>query len=118
MKSKLLLIVMLAVGLGAFSQGGQRRTVEERVKRVMDTVTTVFKFEANVQTETQTIFTDYYTAWDKLREATPQGERPDRTQMEKLTGERDEKLKKVLTEEQFKKFKEEIEPAIRPRRRQ
>jgi hypothetical protein len=38
--------------------------------------------------------------------------------MEKLSADRDEKLRKVLTEDQFKKFKDEIEPALRPRRRQ
>jgi hypothetical protein len=36
----------------------------------------------------------------------------------KLTNDRDEKLKKILNEADFKKFKEEIEPAMRPQRRQ
>jgi len=42
----------------------------------------------------------------------------DRDAFMKLTSDRDEKLKKVLTEADFKKFKEEIEPAMRPQRRQ
>ena len=100
------------------AQGFQRRTVEERTKRVVDTLTTVFKFDKTGQDQTTVVFTDYYTAIDKLREDLPEGERPDRTQVEKLSAERDEKLKKVLTEDQFKKFKDEIEPALRPRRRQ
>ncbi|MBC7827714.1 MAG: hypothetical protein H7122_08215 [Chitinophagaceae bacterium] len=119
MKVKLVFAVLLFAGaIVAQGQGFQRRTVEERVKHVMDTLTTVFKFDKNIQDQTSVVFTDYYKAADKLREGLPQGERPDRTQMEKLSAERDESLKKVLTEEQFKKFKDEIEPALRPRRRQ
>ena len=122
MKLKILFFSLFVFAAGlmvqAQGQGFQRRTVEERVKRVVDTLTTVFKLEKSVQDQTSTVFTDYYKASDKLREGLAEGERPDRTQMEKLSGDRDEKLKKVLTEEQFKKFKDEIEPALRPRRRQ
>lgn len=120
MKLKILFfsLFVFAAGMMVQGQGFQRRTVEDRVKRVVDTLTTVFKLEKAVQDQTNTVFTDYYKATDKLREGLAEGERPDRTQMEKLSGDRDEKLKKVLTEEQFKKFKDEIEPALRPRRRQ
>jgi len=100
------------------AQGFQRRTVEERTKRVVDTLTLLFKFDKAVQDQANVVFTDYYKAMDKMRDGLPQGERPDRTEIEKLSAERDEKLKKVLTEEQFKKFKDEIEPVLRPRRRQ
>jgi hypothetical protein len=106
-------ITMMAQAQG---QGFQRRTVEERVKRVVDTLTTVFNFDKTIQDQNNVVFTDYYKAMDKLREGLPQGERPDRAQVEKLVTERDEKLKKIFTEEQFKKFKDEIEPALRPRR--
>jgi hypothetical protein len=99
-------------------QGAPRRTVEARVKRVVDTLTTVFKFDKNVQDQTSAVFTDYYKATDKLREGLTDGERLDRTEMDKLVSERDEKLKKVLNEDQFKQYKEEIEPALRQRRRQ
>jgi periplasmic protein CpxP/Spy len=106
-------ITMMAQAQG---QGFQRRTVEERVKRVVDTLTAVFNFDKTIQDQNNVVFTDYYKAMDKLREGLPQGERPDRAQVEKLVTERDEKLKKIFTEEQFKKFKDEIEPALRPRR--
>ena len=49
------------------------------------------------------------------------GERPDfqvmREKMQPLIDARDKELKALLTEEQFKKWKEEIEPAMMPRRR-
>ena len=114
----LFVMLLLAGAIMAQGQGFQRRTVEERVKRVVDTLTTVFKLDKSVQDQTNVLFTDYYKASDKLREGLAEGERPDRTQMEKLSSDRDERLKKVLSEEQFKKFKDEIEPALRPRRRQ
>ncbi len=85
----------------AQGQGFQRATVEERVKRATDTLTTVFKFDKNIQDQSSVVFTDYYKAMDKLREGLPDGERPDRAQMDKLSTERDERLKKILPEEQF-----------------
>ncbi len=49
------------------------------------------------------------------------GNPPDREQMrektEKMNADRDEKLKKIFNEQQYKKWKEEIEPNMRPQRR-
>ncbi len=112
-----LCMLMFAGILAANAQGGmQRRTPEERTKRVVDTLTTVLKLDQGQQTQVNTAYLDYNKAWDKLREGLQQGERPDQSAMQKLSAERDEKLKKVLTADQFKKLKEEIEPAMRPRR--
>ena len=111
-------LLVFAAGVISHAQGPQRRTVEERTKRVVDTLTTVFTLDKIVQDQANVVFTDYYKAMDKLRDGLAEGERPDRTQMEALVADRDVKLKKVLTEDQFKKFNDEIEPALRPRRRQ
>jgi len=120
MKLKILFVCLLvfATGVIGYAQGSQRRTVEERTKRVVDTLSIVFKLDKTAHDQVNVIFTDYYTAMDKLREGLPECERPDRAQVEQLAAERDEKLKKALTEDQFKQFKDEIEPALRPRRRQ
>lgn len=120
MKIKILFLSVFFCALTLFSlaQGQQRRTVEERVKRVVDTMTTVFKIEKTVQDQASVVFTEYYTSMDKLRESLPEGERPDRAEIDKLTAARDEKLKKILNQEQFITFKDDIEPALRPRRRQ
>jgi protein CpxP len=121
-KLGLLVMVMFAGVITASAQGGgggQRRTPEERTKRVVDTLTTVFKLDNTVSGQVQTAFMDYYKEQDKLREAMMNG--GDRATMQpamqKLSDDRDAKLKKVLSEEQFKKFKDEIEPAVMPRRR-
>jgi len=122
-KLGLLVLVMFAGIVTASAQGGnggQRRTPEERTKRVVDTLTTVFKLDNTVSGQVQTAFMDYYKEQDKLRESMMNG--GDRTAMQpamqKLSEDRDAKLKKALSEEQFKKFKDEIEPAVMPRRRQ
>jgi hypothetical protein len=54
---------------------------------------------------------------DKLRESMQPGTPPDRSVFEKLVTDRDEKLKGIFSADQFKKFKDEVEPALRPQRR-
>lgn len=127
MKKFLFLALLLTTVTGvALAQGGggggfQRRTVEERVKIVHDKLDSAFKPAADKLKEIDAIFTDFYKAQDKMREEMMGGgERPDpqvmREKMQGMATERDDKLKKVLTEEQFKKWKEEIEPSMRPQR--
>lgn len=123
MKNTIVLFV-LCLFAGVFTaqaQGGgnfPRRTVEERVKTTMEKVTPALKLESNQVALTDSAFTGYYKGMDKLRESMQQGTRPDRAEFEKLTNERDEKLKKIFTADQFKKFKDEVEPSLRPQRRQ
>ena len=124
-KIGLLAVLMMAGTISTFAQGGgngggggmQQRTPEERSKRVVDTLTSIFKLDAAATTAVQTTFVDYYKASDKMREEMRAGGgQMDRTAFEKLTSDRDEKLKKSLSADQFKKFKDEIEPAMRQRR--
>jgi hypothetical protein len=96
----------------------QRRTVEERVKFAMEKVTPALSLDKTQEVRTDSVFTDYYKAMDKLRESMQAGTRPDRSEFEKFSAERDEKLKKIFTEAQFKKFKDEVEATLRPQRRQ
>lgn len=124
-KIGILAVLMLAGTITTFAQGGgmgggggmQQRTPEERSKRVVDTLTTLFKLDAAAATSVQTVFVDYNKASDKMRQDMQAGGGQfDRSAFEKLTTDRDEKLKKVLSADQFKKYKDEIEPAMRPRR--
>ena len=100
------------------AQNGPRRSVEERTKRVVDTLTTVLKLDKAHAGQVDTVFLSYYKDADKLRESMQASGNFDREAFMKLTSDRDEKLKKILSEAEFKKFKEEIEPALRPQRRQ
>jgi len=124
MKSKIFLLAfsLFVFAFAANAQGQQRRTVEERVKAVNEKFAE-FKLDKEKSTQVDTIFTHFFKATDKLREEMiAAGGQPDfqqmREKMQPLATERDDKLKKVLSEEQFKKWKDEIEPSLRPQRRQ
>jgi periplasmic protein CpxP/Spy len=124
MKSKFLVLALslFVFAFAANAQGPQRRTVEERVKAVAEKFAD-FKLDKDKSTQVDSIFTNYYKATDKLREEMmAAGGQPDfqqmREKMQPHVTERDDKLKKILSEEQFKKWKDEIEPSLRPQRRQ
>ncbi|HEX6182006.1 MAG TPA: hypothetical protein VFZ47_12220 [Chitinophagaceae bacterium] len=119
MKKQFLLVLsmLLAVVMVANAQGPQRRTVEERVKAAMEKVTPALSLNATQVPMTDSVFSEYYRAMDKLRESMQPGTPPDRSVFEKLGADRDEKLKKVFTEDQFKKWKDEVEVTLRPQRR-
>ena|SRR5664279_4980282 len=121
MKTKIPMLVALlfAVTIGASAQGMQRRTVEERVKSTMEKLTDSLKLDQAEQDKTTAVFTDFYTAQDKMRaDARASGNRPDRSVFEKMTGDRDEKLKAIFTDDQYTKFKNGVEASLRPQRMQ
>lgn len=121
MKSKLFLATLLLFCCSFFAnaQGGfQRRTVEERVKDAMEKTVPALTLADEQKPKVSDAFTDYYKEMDKLREGMSEGKRPERSEFEKVIEKRDEKLKELLTPDQFKKFKDEVEPTLRPQRRQ
>ena len=100
--------------------GGQRMSVEDRVKAVNEKIAD-FKLDNDKLSKTDSVFTTYYTAMQKQRdEMMAAGGTPDRdamrTKMMKLSSDRDEQLKTIFTDDQFKKWKNDIEPAMRPQR--
>jgi len=105
----------------AQAQGGgfPRRTVEERAKAAMDKLAD-FKLDKEKADQTDSVFTQFYRAADAKRQEMMAGGSPDRDkmreEMQKMGAERDEKLKKIFTEEQFKKWKDDIELSLRPQR--
>lgn len=125
MKSKYVfaLLSMVLAATFSFAQGGfQRRTVEERVKMVMDKLAD-FKMDKDKSAKVEKVFTDYYTSMDKMRdEMRSSGGTPDRQAMRskfmKMTQDRDDELKKLFSDDEYKKWKDEIEPSMRPQRGQ
>lgn len=122
MKKKISLLLALFFAITTITkaqQGMQRRTVEERVKSAMDKLITPLTLDQAEQDKTIAVFTEFYTAQNKMREdARASGNRPDKSVMEKMTNDRDEKLKGIFTDDQYKKFKDEVEPTLRPQRQQ
>jgi periplasmic protein CpxP/Spy len=119
-----LFVCATAFSLASYAQPGgfQRRTVEERVASVHQKIDSAFKLEAAKLTQVDAVFTAFYKAQDaKREELMAGGGPPDRetmmAEMGKITDARDEKLKAILTADQFKTWKEQIEPSMRPQRR-
>lgn len=118
-KNVLLIAVLLAAGTMVNAQQGNRRTVEERVKSVHEKMDSAFKLDATKQANIDSVFAGYYRQTDKARAelmAASNGERPDmqvmREKMQPLSDAKDKELKTLLTDEQFKKWKDEIEPTL------
>jgi hypothetical protein len=110
MKSKILLSAILLL-FATFSfaqvQGDQKKmTVDEKVKKTMSQLTPQLALDNDQQTKIQAIFTDFYTAKEKLYEGLQPGAQPDKAQKEKLMNDKDEKIKGVLNEDQYKKYKD------------
>ena len=121
MKTKITMFIALlfAITINANAQGMQRMTVEERVKATMDKMTVPLNLDTAEQSKTAAVFTDFYATQNKMREdARASGTRPGRSVFEKMMNDRDDKLKAIFTDEQYKKYKDEVEATLRPQRPQ
>ncbi len=124
-KTIFLLLAIVVTGLSVSAQGGggggfQRRTPEERTKMVMDKFAD-WKLDKAKSDQTDSVFINFYRSQEKMmQDMRAAGGTPDRDKMmadrKKLTDDRDDKLKAIFTADQFKKWKEEIEPSMRPQR--
>jgi biopolymer transport protein ExbB/TolQ len=123
MKAKMnfLALLMFAVTCFTYAQGGgfQMPSAEERTKSVMEKLADL-KLDKDQTAKTDSIFANFYRSQAKKFEEMRAGGGGDRetmrAEMEKMITERDDKLKKVWSADQFKKFKDEIEPTLRQRR--
>lgn len=126
MKTKIALVVSFVVFgmISANAQGGgPRRTVEERVQIVHSKLDSAFKLDKAKLADADSAFANYYRAQDKMREEMMNGGgQPDfqamREKMQPLMDDRDKKLQGILTADQYKVWKEQVEPSMRPQRRQ
>jgi len=124
MKTKVGLTISLFLfgAIAVNAQGGfQRRTVEERVQIVQQKLDSAFKLDKTKLADADSAFANYYRATDKIRdEMMSGGGQPDfqamREKMTPFMEERDKKLQGILTADQYKAWKEQIEPSLRPRR--
>lgn len=123
---KIIAIAVLFLFAGSISVmaqgggGGFRRTVEERVKAAHQKLDSAFKLDAAKLTQADSAFATYYRATDKVREdlvAASGGERPDfqvmRDKMQPYADARDKELKAILGDDNYKKWKDEVEPTMR-----
>jgi hypothetical protein len=124
MKTKVVVMIssFLFGAIAVNAQGGfQRRTVEERVQIVQQKLDSAFKLDKTKLADADSAFANYYRASDKVRdEMMSGGGQPDfqamREKMQPFMDERDKKMQVILSEDQYKTWKEQIEPSLRPRR--
>ncbi|MCK7556415.1 hypothetical protein MKQ70_15885 [Chitinophaga sedimenti] len=119
MKNKIIMMFMGLLLAGSFTAsaqgpGGQRRTAEERTKMQLDRMKEQLTLSAEQVTKLDTILLNNNKEMDKVFQS---GQRPDRETMQKNREALNEKIKGVLTEEQYKKYQEE-QAKMRERRGQ
>lgn len=124
MKTKMVFVISFFI-FGAITvnaQGGfQRRTVEERLQIVNQKLDSAFKLDKTKLTDADSAFANFYRGTDKLREDMMSGggqfdRQAFMDKVQPLMDERDKKLQTILTADQFKTWKEAIEPSMRQRR--
>jgi hypothetical protein len=114
-KTTLFTAFVLFALTGLHAQGIQRRTVAERVKTTLVTITGPLKLDASQAGRTDSIFTQFYAAQNKMMEdAKVSGKRPGPVDFQKILDDRDVKLKSVFTPDQYTRFKNEVEDLLRP----
>jgi len=121
-------VLMISLGIMAViisnaqpGGGFQRRTPEERAAAIHQKLDSAFKLEPSKLATLDTALIILYKQQDeKMKELFSSGDRPDRETMmaerKKYTDARDEMIKAILNEEDFKIWKEQIEPSMRPQR--
>lgn len=121
-KRFLLFAVVLLAGTAALNaQGGgggnfPRRTVEERVQTVHQIMDSAFKLDKAKLSKVDSVFANYYRNTDKLREElmAAGGDRSAmREKMQPLSDARDKELQVLIGDENFKTWKDVIEPTMR-----
>ena len=121
MKKQFVLMVMAALfSITAVNAqgGGQRMTPEERTKSTMEKRAPL-NLEKDATTKVEAIMMDFNTNQQKAMQELREGGGDRDAMMAKrkeLNDARDIKLKVVLTADQMKKWKDEIEPSMRPQR--
>ncbi len=120
-KIVLALTLCLIVVFTASAQPGggfTRRTPEERAAQIHQKLDSAFKIDKEVMTKLDTALVALYKAQDAKRQELMAGGMPDRetfmAEMKKYSDALDEILKAILTEEQFRIWKEKILPSMRP----
>ncbi|MEH0153800.1 hypothetical protein V6R21_06610 [Limibacter armeniacum] len=108
------LILILAVFLmGSFSAMAQTRgamSTDQKVDKVMENLSQQINLNEDQKASVKQIYTDMYNEAERLKTS---GEQPTGETLEQLKSQTDDKLKEVLTEEQFNQYqqvKEEINP--------
>lgn len=102
MKS-ILVIAVLLVTASAFAQQGNRKqpTTEDQLIHVISAIEKKIEITDSQKELIEKAFTDFFTQAENEKS---KSERPDKSVMDKYEKQRDNKIKKVLTQEQYEKY--------------
>ena len=124
MKKQLVVLVVsvfLILGSAQAQRGMQRQTPEERTAVVLAKIDSAFKPAESVSASAKIIFLDFFNSQQKAMEEMRASGTMDRDAMmskrKELSDSRDAQLKAIFTEEQMKKWIDEVEPSLRTQRR-
>lgn len=123
MKKQIFLILLVFITTAGSIMG--QEMVEQKPN--VHAKETYFKLKADLNlvgeqdAKVYQVFEDYYTTQMKIKEEMRLGGNTDaermKDNMQRVAGARDAKLKVILTEEQMKKWVNEVEPAMYPQRK-
>ena len=120
-------LITLLLCTAAFAQPPKPPTVEERLNKLNEVLQQEVKPTAAQKKDIENIFKTFFVAADKLRKDNPPPPKPlnatlpppssekVRAAMHKLEDDRDESVRKILTVDQFKKYKTAAEKLRPPR---
>ncbi|NOQ26743.1 MAG: hypothetical protein GQ564_15390 [Bacteroidales bacterium] len=102
MKS-ILVIAVLLVTASAFAQQGNRKqpTTEDRLIHVISAIEKKIEITDSQKEVIEKAYTDFFTQAENERS---KGQRPDKSVMDNYEKQRDNKIKKVLTQEQYEEY--------------
>ncbi|AHF17749.1 hypothetical protein [Niabella soli] len=126
MRARLRLILVIGLFLCVSQPAlAQKESVSDKVSATLEKFDEAIKPEKTKRSSLESIFTDFYGAQEKLRNniqgpSSPlaqglqhQDYQSVRKQNENLFTDRDNRLKKILSDDEFKKWKNSIEPSLR-----
>lgn len=121
MKKQFVLMAFAAMfSMAAFAQGGggQRMSPEERIKFIIEKMAPM-NLSADIKSKTDAIIADFVNGQQKAMEEIRENGGDREAMMAKrkeFADARDARLKDLLTVDQMKQWKDEIEPSLRPQR--
>ncbi len=123
MKKQLILILLVFITTAGsiLAQGTMEQKPNARAKETYFKLKTDLTLVGEQDAKVYQVFEDYYTTIQKVRDEMSASGSMDREKMkdnmQRVSGVRDAKLKVILTEEQMKKWVNEVEPAMHPQRK-
>lgn len=95
--------IMLGLNLNSIAQHEPKEfpSIEKRVEHAITMIEKKIELTESAKTEIEKAYTDFFTKADNEMKSR---ERPDKSVMDRLEKERDMKIEKVLTPEQYKEY--------------